>query len=58
MHSMPFLCFEGYLGLLRYEGFDNDDSHDMWVNLCTESHIHPIGWCADNGMPLVPPKCK
>ncbi|XP_035206907.1 MBT domain-containing protein 1-like isoform X2 [Stegodyphus dumicola] len=47
----------GYLGLLRYEGFDTDDSQDMWVNLCTETHIHPIGWCADNGMPLVPPKC-
>ncbi|XP_054715789.1 MBT domain-containing protein 1-like isoform X2 [Uloborus diversus] len=46
----------GYMGLLRYEGFDSDDSLDMWVNLCTEPHIHPIGWCADNGMPLVPPK--
>ncbi|GBN05358.1 MBT domain-containing protein 1 [Araneus ventricosus] len=46
----------GYMGLLRYEGFESDSSQDLWVNLCTESHIHPIGWCAENGMPLVPPK--
>ncbi|GIX97101.1 MBT domain-containing protein 1 [Caerostris darwini] len=46
----------GYMCLLRYEGFDSDPSKDFWVNLCTESHVHPIGWCAENGMPLVPPK--
>ncbi|GFQ64539.1 MBT domain-containing protein 1 [Trichonephila clavata] len=46
----------GYMGLLRYEGFDSDFTQDFWVNLCTEPHIHPIGWCAENGMPLVPPK--
>ncbi|PRD24263.1 UNVERIFIED_CONTAM: mbtd1 [Trichonephila clavipes] len=46
------------MGLLRYEGFDSDFTQDFWVNLCTEPHIHPIGWCAENGMPLVPPKGK
>ncbi|XP_015925152.1 MBT domain-containing protein 1 [Parasteatoda tepidariorum] len=47
----------GYLGLLRYEGFESDSSQDFWLNLCSNTNIHPIGWCAENGMPLVPPKC-
>ncbi|GFR20463.1 MBT domain-containing protein 1 [Trichonephila clavata] len=51
----------GYWGLLRYDGFDKFSPHyfnvsDRWVNLCTEPHIHPFGWCAENGKPLVPPK--
>ncbi|XP_035231166.1 MBT domain-containing protein 1-like [Stegodyphus dumicola] len=45
----------GYMGLLRFEGFD-DGSEDRWINLCTEPHIHPIGWCIDNEKHLVPPK--
>lgn len=47
------LC--GYKALLRYEGFDNDDSHDFWVNLCS-SEVHPVGWCATRGKPLIPPR--
>ncbi|GFY51857.1 MBT domain-containing protein 1 [Trichonephila inaurata madagascariensis] len=51
----------GYWGLLRYDGFDKLSPHyfnvpDRWVNLCTEPHIHPFGWCAENGKHLVPPK--
>ncbi|GIX93977.1 MBT domain-containing protein 1 [Caerostris darwini] len=51
----------GYWGLLRYEGFDKKSPHyfnvpDKWINLCTEPHIHSVGWCAENGKPLVPPK--
>ena len=35
-------------------GFD-DESHDFWVNLCS-SEVHPVGWCATRGKPLIPPK--
>uniref|UniRef100_T1IPJ4 FCS-type domain-containing protein n=1 Tax=Strigamia maritima TaxID=126957 RepID=T1IPJ4_STRMM len=45
----------GYKALLRYEGFGTDKSKDFWVNLCTGS-IHPVGWCATQGNPLIPPK--
>ncbi|KAJ8283652.1 hypothetical protein COCON_G00025020 [Conger conger] len=45
----------GYKALLRYEGFENDGSHDFWCNLGTVD-IHPIGWCAVNSKLLVPPK--
>lgn len=45
----------GYKALLRYEGFDNDSSHDFWVNLCS-SEVHPVGWCATRGKPLIPPR--
>uniref|UniRef100_A0A8C9VL60 Mbt domain containing 1 n=1 Tax=Scleropages formosus TaxID=113540 RepID=A0A8C9VL60_SCLFO len=43
------------LALLRYEGFDDDSSRDFWCNLCVPE-IHPVGWCASSGKPLVPPK--
>ncbi|XP_028935187.1 lethal(3)malignant brain tumor-like protein 2 isoform X2 [Ornithorhynchus anatinus] len=45
----------GYRVLLRYEGFENDASHDFWCNLGTVD-IHPIGWCAINSKILVPPQ--
>ncbi|KAG8196548.1 hypothetical protein JTE90_003565 [Oedothorax gibbosus] len=52
---------QGYWGLLRYDGFDKITPHylnvpDKWFNLCTEPHIHPIGWCSKNDHNLVPPK--
>lgn len=47
------LC--GYKALLRYEGFDDDSSHDFWVNLCS-SEVHSVGWCAERGKPLIPPR--
>lgn len=47
------LC--GYKALLRYEGFDDDSSHDFWVNLCS-SEVHSVGWCAQRGKPLIPPR--
>lgn len=47
----------GYKALLRYEGFENDSSHDFWVNLGT-MEVHPVGWCAINSKILVPPQSK
>ncbi|KAJ0175727.1 hypothetical protein K1T71_008886 [Dendrolimus kikuchii] len=49
------LKVKGYMGLLRYEGFGSDSSKDFWVNLCC-SEVHPVGWCATRGKPLIPPK--
>jgi mbt repeat len=37
------------------KGFDENRSHDFWVNLCS-SEVHPVGWCATRGKPLIPPK--
>uniref|UniRef100_A0A8C2YHV1 Mbt domain containing 1 n=1 Tax=Coturnix japonica TaxID=93934 RepID=A0A8C2YHV1_COTJA len=45
----------GYNALLRYEGFENDSNLDFWCNVCG-SDIHPVGWCATSGKPLVPPR--
>lgn len=45
----------GYMGLLQYEGFDQHTGQ-KWINLCTELHIHPIGWCVENNKSLVTPK--
>ncbi|XP_034882698.1 MBT domain-containing protein 1 isoform X1 [Mirounga leonina] len=45
----------GYNALLRYEGFENDPGLDFWCNVCG-SDIHPVGWCAASGRPLVPPR--
>lgn len=47
------LC--GYKALLRYEGFDDECSHDFWANLCS-SEVHSVGWCAQRGKPLIPPR--
>ncbi|XP_036943629.1 MBT domain-containing protein 1-like isoform X3 [Acanthopagrus latus] len=44
-----------FKALLRYEGFDSDSSRDFWLNLCVPD-IHPVGWCAAGGKPLVPPQ--
>lgn len=46
---------KGYMGLLRYEGFGTHSIKDFWVNLCC-SEVHPVGWCATRGKPLIPPK--
>ncbi|KAH6936687.1 hypothetical protein HPB50_020594 [Hyalomma asiaticum] len=45
----------GYMAKLRYEGFGLDDSKDFWVNLCVDP-VYPVGWCASQGKPLIPPK--
>lgn len=42
---------------MRYEGFDGDSTRDFWLNLCVPD-IHPVGWCAAGGKPLVPPQSK
>ncbi|XP_075974792.1 polycomb protein Sfmbt-like isoform X2 [Anticarsia gemmatalis] len=49
------LKVKGYMGLLRYEGCGSDNSKDFWVNLCC-SEVHPVGWCATRGKPLIPPR--
>ncbi|XP_075224784.1 polycomb protein Sfmbt-like isoform X3 [Lycorma delicatula] len=49
------LKIAGYKALLRYEGFGQNDAKDFWVNLCS-STVHPVGWCATRGKPLIPPK--
>lgn len=53
-HLVPSV---GYRVLLRYEGFENDASHDFWCNLGTVD-VHPIGWCAINSKILVPPRSE
>lgn len=45
----------GYLAKLRYEGYEEDGSHDFWVYLFDQD-IHGVGWCATQGKALVPPK--
>lgn len=45
----------GYKAQLRYEGFGEDNSKDFWVNLAAED-VHPVGWCASKGKPLIPPR--
>ncbi|XP_020287040.1 polycomb protein Sfmbt-like isoform X3 [Pseudomyrmex gracilis] len=44
----------GYRALLRYEGFGHNADKDFWVSLCSND-IHPVGWCASIGKPLIPP---
>ncbi|ELT89486.1 hypothetical protein CAPTEDRAFT_108770, partial [Capitella teleta] len=46
---------EGYRALMHYEGMAQDTSLDFWVSLCSKD-VHPVGWCAANGKPLMPPK--
>lgn len=55
--SLRLVSFPGYRVLLRYEGFENDGSHDFWCNLGTVD-VHPIGWCAINSKILVPPRSE
>ena len=45
----------GYYALLRYEGSGQDGSKDFWMHICSD-RIHPVGWCATRGKPLIPPK--
>lgn len=45
----------GYKAQLRYEGFGSNDSKDFWISLCSHQ-VHPVGWCATRGKPLIPPK--
>uniref|UniRef100_A0A3Q2FX96 FCS-type domain-containing protein n=1 Tax=Cyprinodon variegatus TaxID=28743 RepID=A0A3Q2FX96_CYPVA len=47
----------GFKALLRYEGFDGDATRDFWLNLGVPD-IHPVGWCAAGGKPLVPPQSE
>lgn len=57
--TVPFwiatvIKIHGYKARLRYEGYENDDVHDFWVNLCT-TEVHPVGWSAMQGRQLIPP---
>lgn len=51
------LKIAGYKALLRYEGFEQNNDKDFWVNLCS-NNVHPVGWCATRGKPLIPPKSE
>ena len=48
---------EGYLALLRYEGYDDDASMDFWCNL-GHKDVHCVGWCGQLGVKLAPPRSK
>lgn len=57
--STPFwiatiMKIHGFKAKLRYEGYENDEAHDFWVNLCT-TEVHPVGWSAMQGRQLIPP---
>ena len=39
--------------LLRYEGYDEDDSLDFWYD--ARKIVHPVGWCYSVQRRLVPP---
>jgi hypothetical protein len=57
--TLPFwiasiIKIHGYKAKLRYEGYENDETHDFWVNLCT-TEVHPVGWSAMQGRQLIPP---
>ncbi|XP_042215637.1 MBT domain-containing protein 1-like isoform X2 [Homarus americanus] len=49
------VAIAGYKAKLRFEGFVEDSSKDIWVDLCSEE-VHPVGWCATQGRPLIPPR--
>ncbi|XP_069160957.1 MBT domain-containing protein 1 isoform X9 [Procambarus clarkii] len=49
------VAISGYKAKLRFEGFVEDSSKDIWVDLCSEE-VHPVGWCATQGRPLIPPR--
>lgn len=58
-NAIPFwiasiIKIHGYKAKLRYEGYENDETHDFWVNLCT-TEVHPVGWSATQGRQLIPP---
>ena len=55
--KLSVFCFQGYKVLIRYEGFANDGSHDFWTNFCGK-YVHPVGYCARMGKPLIPPNSK
>lgn len=45
----------GYLAKLRYEGYENDSSHDFWEYIFSDD-VHGVGWCASQSKTLVPPR--
>ncbi|XP_045124411.1 MBT domain-containing protein 1-like isoform X6 [Portunus trituberculatus] len=49
------IAIGGFKAKLRFEGFVEDSSKDFWVDLCSEE-VHPVGWCATQGRPLIPPR--
>uniref|UniRef100_A0A8C4QAU1 SLED domain-containing protein n=1 Tax=Eptatretus burgeri TaxID=7764 RepID=A0A8C4QAU1_EPTBU len=45
----------GELLLLRYAGYGQDRHADFWCHVLT-SELHPVGWSAQHGLPLRPPR--
>lgn len=44
------LCFR-----LRYVGVNDDPSNIYWLDPAIHK-VHRLGWCKDNGKPLIPPR--
>ncbi|XP_065321328.1 MBT domain-containing protein 1-like isoform X2 [Gordionus sp. m RMFG-2023] len=44
-----------YFALLRYEGYQDDNSNDFWINLANPD-VHEVGWSSTNQCQLIPPK--
>jgi hypothetical protein len=38
--------------LIHFDGWDS--IYDFWTDP-SSPHIHPVGWCQENGKPLSPP---
>ncbi|KAH3892505.1 hypothetical protein DPMN_016623 [Dreissena polymorpha] len=45
----------GPLLRLRYEGYPGEGVGEFWCDR-TNSEVHPLGWCAENGKTLQPPE--
>ena len=44
----------GHRLCIRYDGFGEDATNDIWFNFQAEE-LYPIGWCASHGYSLQPP---
>ena len=40
--------------LVHFDGWETD--YDYWVRPSDSTHIRPVGWCQEHGVPLVPPR--
>jgi hypothetical protein len=45
----------GYRFLVRFEGYEEEDKKDFWVNIGS-GKLRQVGWCSTTGHALLPPK--